>query len=437
MLLRVLLIKISNSREDPVSADDVISDYKNTLENNFRNEMAGLENLIKFLRVGSVGNDISFHGATENKENSNPTIEFSQAKTSSNSSLENNGKLSSYRNMTDTSPPVNQNVHKDKILVDVSTETTNKDEVPSSSHQSASSSEDILSKLLQQISMFQMPVVKITDNTSQTITPETRETFTETHTDSYNIPEQNVTIHMKDACTETEDCNNCSYPPDESLPQPPHVCSDLGSMLLQHFLTCKPSAIKITDSACQTSVFEKESTANSSGILLRSQPSGMSTEVLKDIAPSGSGTSENICDWISSDEAHANCERLIAIDNNIKDLERFLKENLILADKDEIPLVETKEELSVTSLDGIIDTTEACAVESNHSSSEIESLVSYSPCLEVVPREIPDGDDNVSDRQDHSNAEGLSTATTLKRQGTFVIEKSNNSSEDSNTGVYK
>lgn len=433
----VLLIKFPNFREDPVSADDVISDYKNTLENNFRNEMAGLENLIKFLRVGSVGNDISFHGATENKENSNPTIEFTQAKTSSNFSLENSGKLSSYRNMTDTSQPVNQNVYKDKILVDVSTETTNKDEVPSSSHQSVSNSEDILSKLLQQISMFQMPVIKITDNTSQTITPETRETFTETHTDSCDVPEKNISIHMKDACTETEDCNNCSYPPDESMPQPPHVCSDLGSVLLQHFLTCKPSAIKITDNACQTHDFDKESTANSSGILIRSQPSGMSTEVPKDIAPSGSGTSENICDWISMDEAHANCERLIAIDNNIKDLERFLKENLILADKDEIPLVETKEESSVTSLGGIIDTAEARVVESNHSSCDIESLDSYSPHTEVFPRETPDGGDNVSDRQDLSNTEGLSTATTLKRQGTFVIEKSNDSSEDSNTGVYK
>lgn len=397
--------------------------------------MAGLENLIKFLRVGTGGNDNFFHGATENKENSNPTIEFSHTKTSSNSPLENNGKLSSYRNITDTSLPVYQNIYKNKVLVDVSTETTNKDEVPSSSDQSASNSEDILSKLLQQISMFQMPTVKITDNTSQTNAPETRETFTETHTDSYSIPEKNVTIHMKDACTETEDGDNCRNPPDENIPQPTHICSDLGSVLLQHFLTCKPSAIKVADSACQTSNLDKESTANSSGIFIRSQPSGMSTEVLKYIAPGGSGTSENICDWITSDEAHANCERLIAIDNNIKDLERFLKENLVLAEKDEIPLIETKEELSYASLNGVIDTVQAHDVESNHLSSDVESLDSYS-IAEELPRETPDGGDNVSDTQDHSNIEGLSTATTLKRQGTFVIEKSNDSSEDLNAGAY-
>lgn len=387
--------------------------------------MAGLENLIKFLRVGSMSNEMSFLRSNENKENSNPTFGPTNSDSRTSSTQDLSGRISG-RCSSSGNQSANPNGLKERILIDASTETMNRDPMPSSS--GLSSSEDILSKLLQQISMFQLPTVKIADNTSQTLKPETKESSTETVTENHSKPVQTKTIHLKDACTETENLNKKQPLQLVTSSEGPHVCSELGSVL-QHFLTCRPAPIKTCDSSCQTTALDTFSSTNSSGLLARSLPSGMSSEVQDDtinVKPTHSRT-----DWISSEEAQSNCERLIAIDNNIKDLEQFLKENLMLAEKNSVPSLDPKGESHCGSISGLISLQDIKPDNENFS-SDIESLENLSEEA-YVPRETPDGDDIVSNGQDLTFNSDTNTATTMRRRGTFVIDKTKGDSKASSS----
>lgn len=415
-------------REEPVLADDVISDYKNTLENNFRNEMAGLENLIKFLRVGSMSNEMSFLRSNENKENSNPTFAPTNSDPRTSSGQDISGKISG-RCSSSGNQSVNPNGFKERILIDASTETMNREPMPSSS--GLSSSEDILSKLLQQISMFQLPTVKIADSTCQTLRPETKESYTETVVvENHSKPVQTRTVHLKDACTETEELSNKAPSKSETASEGTHVCAELGSVL-QHFLTCRPAPIKTCDSSCQTTALDTFSSTNSSGLLARSVPSGMSSEVQDDNQTLSVKPTHSRTDWISSEEAHSNCERLLAIDNNIKDLEQFLKENLMLAEESSIPTMDPKDESLCGSTNGLISLHDIKA-DNESSSSDIESLENCSEGANVL-RETPDGGDTESDLQDLTLGSDTDTATTMRRRGTFVIDKTKDDTKASSS----
>uniref|UniRef100_A0A1B6ME70 C2CD3 N-terminal C2 domain-containing protein n=3 Tax=Graphocephala atropunctata TaxID=36148 RepID=A0A1B6ME70_9HEMI len=343
------------AEDDPFSVDDVISDYKNTLENNFRNEMAGLENLIKFLRVGSM-NEPSFLRNTENKENqsSNMTFQHDELELTSRPPADDTRKVAS-----DQSVSVEvRETRNSRTLVDASTET------------SQVSGEDVIARLLQQISV-QLPTVKITDNTCQTTSPEMREMFTET------VELEERTVEMRDASTETDDVAVRST----------HICEELGSALLQHFLTCRPPAVRMADGWSQTVGSDRASTVDSSGVFM----SGMSSQILQDN--------------IELALPRTNSERLALIDHNIQDLERIFKETLLL--------------------------------ENNSSSSNsnphsicgsVESFRAGFPNVtsrELLDRESPSC---VPDKPDLSSTD--SSGTTLKRRGTYVIKNSKDSCEE-------
>ncbi|KAG8257676.1 C2 domain-containing protein 3 [Homalodisca vitripennis] len=364
--------------DDPFSVDDVISDYKNTLENNFRNEMAGLENLIKFLRVGSM-NEPSFLRSTENKENQSSNLAFQLDSVVTSVPPEDGiGKAAS-----DQSSSVTRH---SRTLVDASTETSQ--EGMSSHHISG---EDVITRLLQQISSVQLPTVKITDKTCQTTRPEMREMFTET------AEPECPTVEMRDASTETEDV--CNDAPVRSA----HICEELGSALLQHFLTCRPPPVHTADGWSQTvGNSDRASTVDSSGVFVQSLPSRISSQIFQDDLG-----------FPLSALPRTNSERLLAIDHNIQDLERIFKESTLV--DDDSPLSDS----SPNSVCGSIESFRAGSLDGS--------------------REMLDGENplSVPDKLDLTSTD--SSGITLKRSGTFVIQKSKDNCEEasSNTALYR
>uniref|UniRef100_A0A1B6G7Z4 C2 domain-containing protein n=1 Tax=Cuerna arida TaxID=1464854 RepID=A0A1B6G7Z4_9HEMI len=359
--------------DDPFSVDDVISDYKNTLENNFRNEMAGLENLIKFLRVGSM-NEPSFLRNTENKENQSSNLAFQHDSVVTSVPPEDNiGKAAS-----DQSSSLTRN---SRTLVDASTETSQEG---MSSHISG---EDVITRLLQQISSVQLPTVKITDKTCQTTGPEMREMFTET------AEPECSTVEMRDASTETEDvCNDAAV-------RSAHICEELGSALLQHFLTCRPPPVRMADGWSQTvENSDRASTLDSSGVFVQSQPSRISSQIFQDDLG-----------FPILALPRTNSERLLAIDHNIQDLERIFKESTLM-DNDS-PLSDS----NTNSICGSIELCQAGYLDGSREILEGEN-----------PMPVPDKLDQTSTD---------SSGTTLKRSGTFVIQKSKDNCEKASSNT--
>ncbi|XP_054267858.1 uncharacterized protein LOC128989820 isoform X1 [Macrosteles quadrilineatus] len=378
--------------EDPFLADDIISDYKNTLENNFRNEMAGLENLIKFLRVGSMSSELSFFRSTENKENlsSNPSPQYYGGDTRS-AVLEPLSNASQVK-MPASNHSLNHSSQKDRCLLDATTETGDNCGYTSTQQ----NGEDILSKLLHQISNFQPASIKITDNTSQTLPPETKESSTETS----DKPEQSETssVCMKDASTETDDITEQRSPQNENLGSR-HVCEELGNVLLQHFLTCKPPPVKVADGVTQTDCQDGVSTVNSSGVFM----SGISVDSrdLQDRNQSRAQTSGS------------------APDNNLRDLEKFLKQKIPVRQH---TCGSSEGSVSSTSVNELMD----FSGKDSRSSSDLESLESYSQ-VTVQPRETPDGGNPSVAPDPPSNSGNMETS--VRRRGTFVISKATGDNE--------